>query len=289
MARPWGFVTWDASAEGADSDDRAEKVLLASAVQFLEGATDGWTWTVSDAGEYAAGQTELDSATLPLVSVGELVADLHIAMATSTSLISAPRSDATPSEVTSWEDLARRLLGEAIDEVDGAEGERLCDAAPHIEAAVAALSEIRSTPIIPVHGDLHVGQVLRWRDGYAVGDFDGNPVLPAATRLAPQPTARDVAGMLQSLDHVGRVVNRRVDAADPGRTDEWIEAAQSTFLDAYLSRLSLRGHAELFDHRLLLPFRFEQECREYLYAVRHLPRWRYVPDQALMALLSTVD
>ncbi|MFL6181641.1 MAG: aminoglycoside phosphotransferase [Actinomycetes bacterium] len=281
MARPWGFVTWDASAD--------ETVLLASAVQFLEGASDGWSWTVGDAGDYAAGQTGLNNATVPLVSVGELVADLHIAMATSTSVISAPRLEATASDVVSWQDLARQLLAEAVDEVDGAEGERLRDAAPRIEAAVDALRHVRGTPIIPVHGDLHVGQILRWRDGYAVGDFDGNPVLPVSARLAPQPAARDVAGMLQSLDHVGRVVNRRVDGASPSRTEQWIEAAQSTFLDAYLSRLSQRGHAELFDQRLVVPFRFEQECREYLYAVRHLPRWRYVPDQALTALLSTVD
>ncbi|MFL6179368.1 MAG: aminoglycoside phosphotransferase, partial [Actinomycetes bacterium] len=197
--------------------------------------------------------------------------------------------EATASDVVSWQDLARQLLAEAVHEVDGAEGERLRDAAPRIEAAVDALRHVRGTPIIPVHGDLHVGQILRWRDGYAVGDFDGNPVLPVSARLAPQPAARDVAGMLQSLDHVGRVVNRRVDGANPSRTEQWIEAAQSTFLDAYLSRLSQRGHAELFDQRLVVPFRFEQECREYLYAVRHLPRWRYVPDQALTALLSTVD
>ena len=295
MARPWGFVTWDAGDDSAASAHSAaevgddNKVLLASAVQFLEGATDGWSWTVGDAGEYATGQTELDGATVPLGSVGELVADLHIAMASPTSLINAPRSEATASDVMSWENLARQLLADAIDEVDGAEGERLRDAAPRVQAAIAMLARVRGTPIIPVHGDLHVGQILRWRDGYAVGDFDGNPVLPVSARLAPQPTARDVAGMLQSLDHVGRVVNRRVDAADPGRTEEWIKAAQRTFLDAYLSRLSQRGHAELFDQRLLLPFRFEQECREYLYAVRHLPRWRYVPDQALTALLSTVE
>ena len=34
------------------------------------------------------------------------------------------------------------------------------------------------------------------------------------------------------------------------------------------------------------PFAVEQECREYVYAARHLPRWLYVPDAALPALLA---
>jgi maltokinase len=280
MARPWGFVTW-----GSDG----ETVMLASAAQFLEGATDGWSWAVGDAGKYAVGETDLAGATSPLGSVGELVADLHVAMATPTSVIGAPRSMASPDDVTGWGDLAHSLLGQAVEEVDGVEGERLRQAVPRIEAALVSLSDIRSTPMIPVHGDLHVGQILRWSGGYAVGDFDGNPVLPVAARLAPQPAARDVAGMLQSLDHVGRVVNKRVERAVEGRTNEWIVAAQSTFLDAYASRLTGLGASDLLDHRLLLGFRVEQECREYLYAVRHLPRWRYVPDQALHALLATVD
>ena len=138
--------------------------------------------------------------------------------------------------------------------------------------------------IIPVHGDLHVGQVLRWTGGYAVGDFDGNPVLPVAERLRPQPAARDVAGMLQSIDHVGRVVNRRVEGADPERVASLDCHGPGAILEAYRDRLRTNGRAQLLDERLLLPFQVEQECREFLYAVQHLPRWRYVPDQALQAL-----
>ena len=124
-----------------------------------------------------------------------------------------------------------------------------------------------------------MGQVLRWARGLAVGDFDGNPVLPVAERLSPQPAARDVAGMLQSIDHVGRVVNRRVEGADSTRVTRWIAAAQQAFHDSYRATLIGVGREELFDERLLRPLQVEQECREFLYAVRHLPRWRYVPTK----------
>ena len=128
--------------------------------------------------------------------------------------------------------------------------------------------------------------MLRWDGGYAIGDFDGNPVLPVAERLAPQQAARDVAGMLQSIDHVGRVVLRRVDGADAHRVNIWISEAQARFEVAYRARLAELGWIHLLDDRLVRPFQVEQECREFLYAVGHLPRWRYVPDQALQALFA---
>lgn len=277
MAAPTGFVTW------RDGD---QDVLVASAVGFLAGASDGWTWAVGDAGDYATGASDLEPSSAALTDVGRLVADLHVCLATPTAVLAVPRSSATAEDCKAWAELARSLLEQVLDEVDGAAGERLGQRAEAIDEVFSAFEHMGATPMIPVHGDLHVGQVLRWTGGYAVGDFDGNPVLPVSARLAPQPAARDVAGMLQSIDHVGRVVDRRVAGADPTKVQRWIAEAQATFLAAYEQRLARRQMTDLLDRRLLMPFQVEQECREFLYAVRHLPRWRYVPDQALQALID---
>lgn len=279
MPRPWGFVTWRSGAG-------AVPVLVASVMDYLPDASDGWAWAVRDVGDAATGAVGLTSALAPMAVLGRLVADLHLALATSTSVLPDPTATAGPHEVSGWRQLADRLLDQAVEVVDGPEGARLADLRNRIADVFADLGDIESTVTMPVHGDLHIGQVLRWSGGYAVGDFDGNPVLPVADRLRPQPAARDVAGMLQSLDHVGRVVVRRVEGADPAVVESWITAAQEHFLVAYRSRLADEGSAALLDERLLLPFRAEQECREFLYAVRHLPRWRYVPDQALQALFA---
>jgi maltokinase len=91
--------------------------------------------------------------------------------------------------------------------------------------------------------------------------------------------------MLASLDHVGRVVVKRTDGVDPAIVRAWIAAAQDSFLAAYRGTLASLGSLELLDERLLVPLRLQQECREFLYAVRHLPHWRYVPDAALLDLL----
>ena len=175
-------------------------------------------------------------------------------------------------------------LDEAVAVTDGDAGERLQTLAPAARRALAAIA-VEGTPVQPIHGDLHVGQVLRWAGGYAVNDFDGNPVLPARERRADQPVARDVAGMLQSLDHVGRVAVRHAPDADVELVETWIREARQRFLETYRGILHDHEQGGLLDERLLLPFAVEQECREYVYAARHLPRWLYVPDAALPALL----
>lgn len=265
-----------------DTPDAA--ITLASVTSFLPGAVDGWDWYVDDVRAHARG-TDVD--VLGAASdLGRLVAELHIALATPSESIPSPREKASKTSIEAWHARALASLDEAIALTDGPEGDRLKALAPQAITAIDALLEIEATPIQPIHGDLHVGQVLRWPGGYAVNDFDGNPVLAAAERLAKQPVARDVAGMLQSLDHVGRVALRHADDADPIKVSTWIRESRQRFLRTYRLTLAARDNSELLDERLLTGFAVEQECREYVYAARHLPRWLYVPDAALPTLLN---
>lgn len=275
MPQPWGFLTWSDGREGA---------MVASVMAYLPGASDGWTWAVLDAGDFAARGNSLQPSVESFNVIGATVADMHAALFTPTDVIETPERVAGAAQLEAWRERAYRLFEQAVGSVDGAEGDRLADLRGQIGGVFDTLSDVYDTSTIPIHGDLHIGQVLRWERGYSIGDFDGNPVLPASERLVAQPAARDVAGFVQSIDHVGRVVLRRVDDAEPRLVDEWIEAAQARFLSSYQARLAWYGLDHLFDDRLLRPFRVEQECREFLYAVRHLPRWRYVPDQAMQAL-----
>jgi maltokinase len=110
-------------------------------------------------------------------------------------------------------------------------------------------------------------------------------VLSEQERVAKQSAAVDVVSMLASLDHVGRVVIRRVAGADRQRVGLWIAASQHSFLTAYRDSLGPTLYSELIDESLFAPLRFQQELREYIYAARHLPHWKYVPDLALQDLL----
>lgn len=271
---PFGWVAWS-PREGADA-------VLASVVAYLPGAEDGWTWCVRsledalEAGDERAGG-ELGEG------LGRLVADLHRALATPSPIVPEPVGTAGRATVAGWRRRAEATLEEALALAEGEVGERLRALAPAARAALAALDAIDRTPTMRIHGDLHVGQILRWRDGVAIGDFDGNPLAPLAERAAPGPLARDVASMAMALDHVGRIVGRRR-PTDDAAIEGWIRAARSGFLTAY--RAALGEHARLLDERLLRPFEVAQECHEHVYAARYLPSWAAVPDRALAAILG---
>lgn len=274
---PFGAVTWRAP------DGRP--VLLATVAGFLPGARDGWDWFVELVLARLDGDVEPQDAVAPAGTIGGLVARLHVALATRSAVFPTPVLRADRPIVQGWLTRAEATLAEALALTAGPEGERLQALAGRAGAALRALDAIEETPTTRVHGDLHVGQILRWDGGYAVSDFDGNPLAPQAARMAPDSPARDVASMARAIDHVGRVVRGR----RPGRDadiDPWIEAARERFLAAYRAQLASAGRQELLDERLLRPFEVAQECHEYVYAARYLPRWLYVPDLAMPALLA---
>jgi maltokinase len=272
MPRPWGLVQWKPTPT-------ADAELVATVVDLVPDATDGWEWAVADVRAGLSGALDLESATECAEALGTLTARMHLALAP------ADVDAADPEQAAGWATDARAGLREALEVIDGSEGERLASHVDEIAAGFSALAHAAGTPVIPVHGDLHVGQVLRSADGaYLVTDFDGNPVAENAERTAKQPAAVDVASMLQSLDNVGFVVLHRGEGADPAWVRRWRERAGERFLSAYAGSLDRAGRRDLLDDALLVPLRLRQVCREFVYAGRHLPHWRYVPHAALADL-----
>lgn len=249
--------------------------LLALVTGYLPEARDGWEWCVDEA---EAGRTAFAS------TLGRLAADLHLALATfpPAGAQAPPASPAVSPAATSpasapasvLADRAERALEEALELTDGEDGTWLREHADALRARLEPLADAVGGATIRIHGDLHVGQILQWRDGYAVIDFDGNPTVAQAEPY--QPAARDVAQLTTSLEHVAQVAIRRRGTA-PSAAATWAATAREGLLSAYRERLRAEGRPELLDERLIGPFEIEQECRELIYSARHLPRWRYAP------------
>ena len=249
---------------------------IASMASYLPGARDGWDWYV-DLLDRSIDDPSID-AVEPAAALGALAARLHVALATPTEVLPAPNAAAHEDDVAGWRRDAVRDLETALASTDGDEGERLRVHEGTIRDELARFP-VRSATMIPIHGDLHVGQFLRWRDGLAVSDLDGDPLGNGSLAGAP---AKDVASLVQSLDHVGRIVERRREAS----VGTWIEEATDRCLRAYRGELVAHGAASLFDEELLRPLRVAQELHEFVYAAEYLPGWRYVPDRSLAAILD---
>jgi maltokinase len=267
MPSPWGLVTWQPPA--------GPQTLVATIDEYLPGAVDGWTWAVDLVTEAARGP---DARPGPVVTattaVGRVVAELHAALAGTAAL-------ADEAEAAHWRDAAFATLASAAALGTSVLRERRAE----IEDILGQLGDLAGTRVIEGHGDLHVGQVLYGDGRFVVTDFDGNPVLTAAERVRPIPAALDVAGMAQSLAHVAVVAGKH-SALDARAVAEVDRVARQAFLAAYANRLAELGHRDLYDPAPLRAFRLQQVLREIIYAATHLPRWMYVPDAALPALLD---
>ncbi|SEM16622.1 Predicted trehalose synthase [Nonomuraea pusilla] len=290
--------------------DKGRELLVALVTGYLPEARDGWEWCVDDAeADETAFAADLGRLTADLhlaLSTYPAPTPASAGHSPGPSPAPSPTSSSGPSSASFPEGgeagsqggglLARaeEALREALELTDGDDGRWLAAHAETLRAGLAPLATpARGTvtsaatgtaagaatgtaagALIRIHGDLHVGQILRWRDGYAVIDFDGNPTVAGAQPY--QPAARDVAQLATSLEHVAQVaiLRRGVPA---GRATAWAARARALLLDAYRGRLAARGRPDLLDESLLRPFEIEQECRELIYAARHLPRWRYAP------------
>ena len=268
-----------AIVEWVDGEGRMCTVLTAAV--NLPGAEDGWTWAVDLARAHARGQ-EVD-AIGPFADLGALIARMHVVLA------GDGVGEWTAAQCAELVASMHADLDEAIAVMDGEEGARLRARRGGLARIIDRARDVDSTPVIAIHGDLHIGQVLRSGQSLSIIDFDGNPLSSAEVRGAPAPAARDVAGMLASIDHVARVVNHRTENLDPRPALVWIAHAQDAFLASYQATLSEAGLRHLLDDRLLAPMMIDQECREYIYSARHLPHWRYVPDAVITHLLPEED
>jgi maltokinase len=275
---PLGALTWQSPT--------AAELTLAEGAAFLPDARDGWDWCVTrleahvghDDGPCPAGCDPSIGGPL-----GRLVAGLHVALAMPSDVVPEPVAMATPADRRNWAAAATATLDKAVALEVAERTPELEALASPIRNVLATIATEHPTPTQPIHGDLHVGQILEWSGGFAIIDFDGNPALGDGSNALRQPAARDVAQMTTSLDHVGRVVGERVAAAALPRVTSWIAETTAAFLDAYKQGLESVGRGALFDETLLAPFEVEQECRELVYAARFLPRWRYAPMAALRA------
>ncbi|MGI9824681.1 hypothetical protein [Agromyces sp. Marseille-Q5079] len=246
---------------------------LAIVTEYLPGAEDGWTWAVDDVVAAVAGAPD---PAWP-AELGTKVARMHDVLGDAASSAGA---DAATARLARADDALTR----AIATTDGPTGVRLRNRREALARDIRSLPKTRPGLEFPIHGDLHLGQVLASPDAaapdgrrYTIIDFDGDPQLDAADRERADAAARDVAHLLVSLDLVAAVAQKRLGRADPAAF-AWADRARAALLDAYLAALA---RAELFDPHLLPGFEAEQLAAELHYAAGFLPGWRYAPDAAI--------
>jgi maltose alpha-D-glucosyltransferase/alpha-amylase len=149
------------------------------------------------------------------------------------------------------------------------------------------------TQRIRVHGDYHLGQVLKVKTDFVILDFEGEPARPLAHRRAKQCPLKDVAGMLRSFSYAAYASLLNYTARhseDVARLEPWAllweHSAAAEFLRAYRDTAQGAQFLPLVssDFRKLLDvFLLDKALYEVLYEMNSRPAWVRIP---LMGILS---
>jgi maltokinase len=282
VAEPLGWI--ETRLEGVPTS-------LAILSRYLRLATDGWTLAATSVRDLyaAAGDASGGGATaagpLPAVRaadaggdfsgearrLGAATAQVHadLAAAFGTDQLGADAASALTAQMYRKLDLAVTAVPEL---------------AKHVDMISDAYSELARLPgpfpVQRVHGDYHLGQVLRTESGWVVLDFEGEPATPLAQRRARSSPLRDVAGMLRSFDYAARhqLIGRPGEAGLSGPARDWVRRNGTAFCVGYAEAGGLDPVA---NQVLLRALQLDKAVYEVLYEARHRPSWLPIPLDSL--------
>ncbi len=202
--------------------------MVAFANEQVPVKADGWEHLLSE----LRGGRDLDSLRREVVELGEATAEVHLHAANGEG-DAAYRAEPLTKADNAAE--GRELLEEI-----GRATKQFGRAHPEVSSLEPGLSTIANAYgrtgagglKIRIHGDYHLGQVLRTQDGaWRIIDWEGEPARPMNERRRKSTPLRDVAGMLRSFDYLGAELKR----------PEVVAPLRQAFLEGYFARARGKG------------------------------------------------
>jgi len=276
------------SIEGELQDSRVTYGML---TEYLRASADGWAMATASVRDLLAESLLNGNAPGPVEQphpadvggdfaaeahrLGHAVAAVHTDLATALGSYGAPAG---------YLDAVAEGMHRRLDDVLA----QVPELAPHEDALRAAFNEVRTVQgavsVQRVHGDLHLGQVLRSVSGWVLIDFEGEPMVPLAARVAPASPLRDVAGMLRSFDYAAN--HLPLGEADSEQRAEmalaWATRNQDAFCDGY-ARAAPDPRKQLV---LLRAFELDKALYEVGYEYHNRPLWLPIPLAAIARLTT---
>ncbi len=286
IAAPLGSIEGPLGTAG-----EADTAAFGMLTEYLRNVADGWAMATASVRDLLAESLLIEGApgsvehADPADVGGDFASEAyrlgHVVATVHTDLATALGSSPAPAGYLDMlaDGMHRRLDGVL---------EQVPELSPHSDELRAAFDAVRGfegpLPVQQVHGDLHLGQVLRSVTGWVLIDFEGEPMVPLADRDAPASPLRDVAAMLRSLDYAANHLPL-------GETDSeqraavalaWSTRNQDAFCDGYAQAApDPRKQAVL-----LRAFELDKALYEVAYEHGNRPLWLPIPLAAIARLTA---
>jgi maltokinase len=266
IAQPLGSISGDLAGES---------ITIGVLQEFLPDAVDGWAMAttsvrdlladprqnVRDAGGDFSGEAQ---------RLGHAVAEVHADLQRALGHQEIEIADFQPTI---------QAMRNRVDSVSRVVPQ-LVEFAPALYAAYAQLEELKD-PVFTqfIHGDLHLGQVLRTVNGWLLIDFEGETTAPIADRTTMHSPLRDVSCMLRSFDYAAQhmLVGQPENSELNEQAWSWARYNRAAFCAGYAEAAAdsiggLEAHASL-----LRAFELDRAVYEIAYEQANRPEWLSVP------------
>ena len=299
-------------------EENGQRSAVAVVHRYIQNQGDAWTVTNAYLDRFveeqrlltaeAAGHSDEQAAYVRRIEqVGQRVAELQLALASRNDIRDFAPEPICPEDVRTWTDDVLRRANRAIEDLarrrsDLAEPDRaLIDNILSNRGALPLLvrdllPENADALKIRHHGDFHLGQMLIAKDDVFIIDFEGEPRRSIEERRRKAPAARDVAGLIRSIDYSATAALERALKSAPDEQgklaralDGWRDSSVAAFMAGYRRTLNdVRLWPQSLPHadRLLDFFLLEKAFYEIEYELAHRPDWLRVPLAGTWRILS---
>lgn len=291
-------------------DDTGGETSVAVLQIFMPNAGDAWTATLRELEHLIAQASTQPAADLPdelidtgpAALLGQRTAELHVALASSTRDDAFTPLPVTPEDVAGWEretiasiERQATMLDKALPRLTPRQQQTVIavDLSPsRLASRIGGYRALEGTVRIRVHGDYHLGQILRGLTGdIIILDFEGEPSRTMDERRSRTAALKDVAGILRSLRYArAAAVKAYTGDLDERIVDHWLaqweDASRTALIGAYRAGVAVSPHPLVPDGEDaftagLLAWELDKALYELAYEADNRPTWLDVPLMTL--------
>ena len=310
-----------------------ESATIAMLQALVPNEGDGWQWTIEELGRYyeACATSQFPATQLPRAAaaidktssamhqardfagfylgaactLGKRTAEMHLALGSPTS---NPAFSPEPVDVAYLAALGEELAAHGAAAFDVLRGSLSALSDDTVEMAGLVLSRRRAILArvaspgdigagslrTRVHGDYHLGQVLRSKGDFVILDFEGEPARTLEERRTKQSPMKDVAGMVRSFSYAAFAALTRFTARRPQdfeRLEPWARLWEAAVVEEYLnSYVDTMGQSGIVPQEpgafraLLDVYLLDKALYELVYELNNRPGWVRIPLAGILSL-----